>query len=273
MSDTVVIAEEGAAPSGYRFSWGLAIAGGVVSTAVIFFLLCLGAGFGLMLVNPVHHHGSSLPVFLTGGAIYFFVAQAFGFALGGHLSGRLLSPLDESGIQEEFRAAAHGIAAWAVTVCAMLLVLLLAGLAAANTGAIASLYQAPSAKGMGLADYYVDELFRPEADSAAPAGDAASRAEANTLLESGIAQGDYWEQADNARLTALASHIGHVPFDAAVARVSSVEDQIRNATDAARRAASYASLWTALSLLFGALVAVAAAMLARAEDDRDALRV
>ena len=58
MTDTVVIAEQGDENTGYRFSWGLAIAGGVAATAVTFFLLTLGAGFGLLLVNPVTHSGA-----------------------------------------------------------------------------------------------------------------------------------------------------------------------------------------------------------------------
>ena len=42
MADTVVVAEEvGEESTGYRFSWGLAFAGGVAATAVTFFLLTL----------------------------------------------------------------------------------------------------------------------------------------------------------------------------------------------------------------------------------------
>ena len=52
MTDTVVIAEQGDENTGYRFSWGLAIMGGVIATAVTFFLLTLGAGFGLLFVHP-----------------------------------------------------------------------------------------------------------------------------------------------------------------------------------------------------------------------------
>ena len=118
MAETVVFADEQPENTGYRFSWSLAFAGGVAATAVTFFLLTLGAGFGLLLVIPVAHASPSLPTFLTGGAIYFFVAQAFGFAVGGHLAGRLLGPIVESEIQEEFRAAAHGFVAWAVSVLA-----------------------------------------------------------------------------------------------------------------------------------------------------------
>jgi hypothetical protein len=86
MTDTVIIDGGPPAETGCRFSWGLAIAGGVVAAGVTFFLLALGAGFGLMLVNPAANEGSSWPVFLTGGAVYFLAAQAFGFGVGGHLA-------------------------------------------------------------------------------------------------------------------------------------------------------------------------------------------
>ena len=42
----------------------------------------------------------------------------------------------------------------------------------------------------------------------------------------------------------------------------------KRAADMVRKTASYASLWIALSLLFGAIVASAAAVMARNEDDR-----
>ena len=70
-----------------------------------------------------------------GSAIYFFVVQAFGFVVGGHLAGRLLGPVLETSAQEDFRAGAHGFAVWAVTVLATLTMLALAGLTAASTGA------------------------------------------------------------------------------------------------------------------------------------------
>ena len=104
MTDTVVVADES---TSFRFSWGLAFAGGVVAIVVTLVLLILGSGFGLLLVSPVKHTGLSAPVFLTAGAIYFLTAQAFGFAVGGHLAGRLLGPVLETRGQKELRAAAH----------------------------------------------------------------------------------------------------------------------------------------------------------------------
>jgi len=270
MTDTVVFAEQADENTGYRFSWGLAIAGGVVATAVTFFLLTLGAGFGLLLVNPMAHAGASVPAFLTAGAIYFFAAQAFGFAVGGHLVGRLLGPLVESRIQEEFRATAHGLVAWAVTILATLAVVGLAGLVTANSGA-ATLYGAQNSKsGNTVATaYLVDVLFRPGSS-----GNENQRAEAGRLLEAGMANGEQLAPDDRTRLIALVATQAGMPREQAAARIdrlqADIQTKTRFAADVARKVASYSSLWIAFSLLFGAFVAMAAAVLARHEDDRDA---
>jgi hypothetical protein len=250
----------------------LAIAGGVAATAVTFFLLTLGAGFGLLLVNPVAHSGASTPVFLTGGAIYFFVAQAFGFAVGGHLVGRLLGPLVESHVQEEFRAAAHGFVAWAVTILATLTIVTLAGLTAANTGgATAALYGAATSKTIDTAPtaYLVDVLFRPGSS-----GNESARAEAGRLLEVALVRGEQLAPDDRTRLMALVSAQAGISRDQAAGRIdrtqADVQVKTKHAADIARRVASYASLWIAFSLLFGSVVAMAAAIFARKEDDREA---
>jgi len=278
MVDTVVVAERDDEDTGYRFSWSLAIAGGVAATAVTFFLLMLGSGFGLLLVNPVTHSGPSLPAFLTGGAIYFFIAQAFGFAVGGHLSGRLLGPVVETQMQEDFRAGAHGLVAWAVTILATLAVIALAGLTAANTGATtAALYGStmPHATNGAPVAYLVDNLFRPH-DSAAlfrSNVDAEARAEAGRILEAGLARGIQMTPDDRVRLIGLPSAEAGISRSEAAARVdrmqADVQAKARHDTDIARKAASYASLWIAFSLLFGAIVAVVSAIFARNEDDRE----
>ncbi len=270
MTDALVIAESGEENTGYRFSWGLAIAGGVAATAVTFFLLTLGSGFGLLLVHPYTQTARDVPGFLTGGAIYFFVAQAFGFAAGGHLAGRLLGPLYESHVQEEFRAAAHGFVAWAIAVLATLTVVALAGMAAAGIGAgTAALYgAAPRSTEAGTPTaYLVDQLFRPGATRSEPA-----RAEASRILDAGMARGDDLAPGDRDRLTTLVSEQAGISRDAASARIDAMKTDLdakaRRAADVARKAASYASLWIAFSLLFGAIVASYAAVLARKEDDR-----
>jgi len=279
MTDTVVIAEDSDS-TGYRFSWGLAIAGGVAATAVTFFLLTLGSGFGLLLVNPVTHSGPSLPVFLTGGAIYFFAAQAFGFAVGGHLAGRLLGPQVESRIQEDFRAAAHGLISWAVAILATLFIIVLAGLTTAGTGAAtAALYGATTRHSeTASAAYLVDVLFRPQSETRdvySPTSMLA-RAEAGRIVEAGLIRGEQMTPEDRARLTVLVSREAGIPLGQAAERIDRMQRDIQtkttHAADVARRAASFGALWLALAMLFGAIVSVAAAIYAREEDDRDALR-
>jgi len=282
MADTVVVAEEvGEVSTGYRFSWGLAFVGGVVATAVTFFLLTLGSGVGLLLVHPLTRGAAAVPAFLTGGAIYFFVAQAFGFAVGGHLAGRLLGFEAETTEQEDFRAGAHGLAAWAVTVLATLTMLALAGLTVASTGAsTAALYGVTPAAVKTQATptaYLVDQLFRPAKGGAVQAspGSVAARAEAGRILDAGLAHGEQISAPDHARLTALTAAEAGLSEDEASTRIdrlqSDVQAATRKAADIARKTASYASLWAAFSLLFGGLVATGAAILARHQDDRQAL--
>ncbi len=275
MSDAVVITEEREESTGYRFSWGLAFAGAFAATAVTFFLLTIGSGVGLLLVNPVTHSGPSTPVFLTGGAIYFFVAQAFGFAVGGHLVGRLLGPLVETNVQEDFRAGAHGITVWAVTVVISVLLVAMAGLTAVHTGSnVATLYGAaasPNAQTSAPTNYLVDKLYSP---TGGVASDSA-RAEAARILDVDLAHGETLESEDRDRLIVLVARNANISKDEAGARVDAMQADIqgktRQAADTARKIASYASLWIAFSLLFGLIVAIFSAISARTEDDRESV--
>jgi hypothetical protein len=277
MTDTVVIADDGPDNTGYRFSWGLAIVGGVAATAMTFFLLMLGSGFGLLLVNPVTHSGPSVPTFLTGGAIYFFVAQAFGFAVGGHLAGRLLGPLVESEAQEEFRAEAHGFIAWAVAVLATLTVVAIAGVTAASTGATtAALYGATTSRTETASSaYLVDILFRPASTVSYGQANVGARAEAGRIVDAGLGVGMKPTDGDRARLIDLISTQAGVSRAEAANRVDGMvadeKAKAEHAANIARKAASYAALWLALSLVFGAIVSITAAIEARKEDDRESI--
>jgi hypothetical protein len=236
MAESLVIA--GQESTGFRFSWGLAIAGGIVAAAVTFFLLMFGAGFGLLLLDPAKPPGP--PVFLTGGAVYFFAAQAFGFAMGGYLAGRMLGPEIETRLEEDFRAAAHGLVAWAVSIFASLCLVALAGVAALGGGlTVQPLYGAHVVPGTGAMSsaYVVDGLYWPEMARAA----LPNSANANT------APGPA----------------------AAINRMPAATPGGMGTADDARKVASYATLWIALSLLFGGLVSVFAAIVARIEDDRE----
>jgi hypothetical protein len=281
MTDTVVVADEN---TGFRFSWGLAFAGGVVAMVVTLVLLILGSGFGLLLVNPLRHTGPSLPVFLTAGAIYFLAAQAFGFAVGGHLAGRLLGPVIETRKQEEVRAAAHGLVSWAIAIIGSMAIVAFTGLAAAGGGAaIASLYGVRSQSATAApAAYLVDVLFRPEIGreqqtNGGPVrpqlenASAGPHAEAERIVEAGLLRGEQLTLEDRVRLSDIVAAQAGVSRDAAAGRVdrmqADVQEKTRKAAQLAKQAASYAALWMAFSLIFGAVVAVFSAISARLEDD------
>ena len=284
MTDTVVVADEN---TGFRFSWGLAFAGGVVAMVVTLVLLILGSGFGLLLVSPLRHTGPSLPAFLTGGAIYFFVAQAFGFAVGGHLAGRLLGPVVETRGQEELHAAAHGLVSWAVAILGTMAIVGVTGVSAAGGGAaIAALYgvRGSHTAGAAPAAYVVDVLFRPgsgqtretngakaEPQSASGTANQGPHAEAERIVQTTALRGGSFAPDDRARLADLVATQAGITRDAAAGRIDSMQAQLREKArttlEVAKRTAGYAALWMAFSLIFGAIVAIFSAISARLEDD------
>lgn len=260
MTNTAILTETGAtivAEETGRFQWGIAIAGAVAATATSFFLLTLGSGVGLALASPAH--AKSAGTFLTLGAIYFLAAQAFGFAVGGYLVGRLIGPEVENTAEEEFRAAAHGFVMWALAVVASLLLL---GFASSMAGsAVAGAMAMPGASDSS-SNYWVDTMFRPAPNTAQSDAD---KAEAERILAmNGPVIGD----ADKLRLARLVSENSGLSMSAALQRVADSEAQMKKAADDARKAASIMALWTAFALLFGCVVAVASAISARWMDDR-----
>ncbi|MFL6689580.1 MAG: hypothetical protein ACJ8IR_05255 [Alphaproteobacteria bacterium] len=161
----VVVEELGTAGDGFRhrFSWSSTFAGAVVGTAATLFLLLLGAGVGLSLVPA---RGVASPTFLTLGAIYFLAAQAMGFAAAGHIVGRLIGPMAETDREEEFRAAAHGLAVWGVCVTGSVVLALLSNWGPVGSSVVADNMRLAPVAGSGIsapssAAYWTDVLFRP----------------------------------------------------------------------------------------------------------------
>jgi hypothetical protein len=243
-----------------RFRWSAVIAGSAVASATAFFLIVLGAGFGLTLM-PRNGGGT----FITLGAIYVLAAQAFGFAAGGHVAGRLMGPALETKREEEWRAGLHGLVVWAITVVAGLVLL---ALAAAGGG--------PRLRGESprnesvVAAYWSDVLLAPMGPHAMIGGQdleqdkqEVARVLLADLRPSGPAHGPNHD--DLVRLTARDAGAS---YDAAVQRVDFVESQLRQELDMARKALGYAALWTGFALLFGAILAIAAAISAGWEEDK-----
>jgi hypothetical protein len=159
----VVLVEETEAGFGRRFDWSAVFAGSAIAIASIFFLLSLGSGVGLSLVSA---HGAVEPRFLTLGAIYFLAAQAFGLAIGGHFTGRLIGPAIETGREEEFRAATHGLVVWGLAVIVTAIVVMVSGwVAAGSASSIAATTSGANATSESItpnvATYWADMLFRP----------------------------------------------------------------------------------------------------------------
>lgn len=243
-----------------EFHWGAVIAGAISAAAVSFFLITLGSGVGLALASPVNPSTPNT-TFLTLGALYFLAAQAFGFAVGGYLVGRLIGPEVENTEEEEFRSAAHGLTMWALGIVAGLFVVWFSTLLGGS--AISAGMAANRSDNSG---YYTDLLFRPAQNNPAVVAD---KAEAGRILAANAATGGGEQnQADSTRLAQIVMQDAGLADPDARARVAQVQAQMRRDADNARKAASAVSLWTAFALLFGALVAVAAAISARWMDDR-----
>ena len=278
-----------------QFDWAATLAGAAIATAVTFFLVSVGSGLGLGLTSAHHATGSGIKTFLTLGAIYFVAAQAFGLAVGGHVTGRLIGPSDDTE-EENFRADAHGLAVWALAVAFGLGLLALTAGPSLTAGLASGATTTP-------VNYWVDKLFRPAAaqasaaysqhaqnDTAAatamPSGSVADapppalsvaptfndvRAEAGRLLTVVAASGHDAGIDDRRELVRLVSQITGMSQAEAGSRVDAVEHEMlakaKDAADAARKAAVYVSIWTALALLFGAIVSVAATVSARWHDE------
>src|ERR1041385_5946405 len=168
---TTIISEGGSAEADeaeesfhHRISWASIFVGAVVGTATIFFLLTFGAGVGLSLVPA---SGVASKGFLTLGAIYFLAAQAMGFAVGGHIVGRLIGPMAETDREEEFRAAAHGLTVWGLCVTATAVLVLMSSWVAAGSSAIAGgcamSTNSSTSPAPAVPAYWTDVLFRPAA--------------------------------------------------------------------------------------------------------------
>jgi hypothetical protein len=97
--------------------------------------------------------------------------------------------------------------------------------------------------------------------------------EASRILMVETVKGEKADSDDRQELIRLVSQYTGLNPTAATDRVNSVENDMRtdarNAAEAAKKAASYISIWTAMALLFGAVVCVAATVSARWKDEHD----
>ncbi|TIT08950.1 MAG: hypothetical protein E5W74_21625 [Mesorhizobium sp.] len=275
-------------------NWGPIVAGAFAAATLTVILMLVGSGLGLAMMSP---WGSpSLTTFAVSTAVWLVIVQWLSSALGGYVAGRLRTKWVNVHTDEVyFRDTAHGFLAWALATLLVATVLgsavsgiagtgaqattgLLSG-AAAGAASQASSAQTPSAN--DLAGYFVDALFRPAGNAAAPAAaatpqnNADAAAQAARILTISAANGEM-SADDKAYLAQLVASRTGLPqaeaqkrVDEVLARAEDAKNKAKAAADKARKASAAAALVGALSLVIGAFIAAVAAALGGRQRDED----
>lgn len=248
-------------------SWSAILCGATVAASTSLVLVALGSGLGLASVSPWSDRGLSPAAFTAGAAIWLIVTQWVASAMGGYLTGRLRTKWVDTHSHEVFlRDTAHGFVTWAAATVFVAFVVAGGTLTAGAAGAVASAGATPNnARSNPTADSYdVDVLFRGLSDKNSTATDP--RPEAVRIMAKGLAKGDV-PAGDRSYLAALVSARTGIPPSEAAQRVDTFINSSKSAVDTARKVASAASIFTAISMLIGAFIACAAAALGGRERD------
>jgi hypothetical protein len=291
---TITALEEDEESSVPAVSWGAIFAGAFVGLGVSVALFTLGSGLGFSAISPWPNTGVSGTTFGVSAAVWLILVQWVAAAFAGYIAARLRTKW--TGVHTDevfFRDTAHGFVAWAVGTAAMA-ALLSVGIASAVGGATQAVAHVAAgaaqgatqataqAAGNGGADqlgYFTDTLFRAPpgaAAPAAPAGGAAGpdpRAESGRILTVDLLRGDI-PQADHdylvqlvAARTGLSQADAQKRVDDVIAQAKAAADKVKQAADAARKAAATFAIFLFFSFLIGAFIAsVAAAIGGRARE-------
>jgi hypothetical protein len=262
-------------------SWSSIIAGAFAAVSTTLILLAIGSGLGFASMSPWPRSGVSATGFTVMTAIWLIVVQWLSSGIGGYLTGRLRTKWAGTHTHEVFfRDTAHGFVTWAVATLVVAVVVASATAAAVGAGVqAASTVVSGAAQGATdsaaniVSAYDVDSLFRsPSRDSNASPAD--TRAETARILGKSLTTGQlpaadrtYLAELIAAR-TGISQQDAEHRLDQTVAQMQSAATKAKQAADAARKAASVASFYTALSMLIGAFIAsVAAAIGGRQRDE------
>ena len=249
-----------ATPTGSYVDYGAAGAGALLALAVSFVLLSFGAAIGFSAVSPWTASASGKALSL-GAAFWVLLVNAWAFALGGYISGRMRHRWHDGAATEvAFRDGAHGLVMWGL---AVVVGAIIAASAAGVAGRIAG--DAVRSDPYRLSDPTVvilDPLFR-SANGAEIRPDARvdeTRGEAARLLATSVTK-EGISVPDRTYLTRLVSTRTGLPQADADQRVQVAIDATKNAANRARKIAIAVGFLTAASLLIGAAVAWWAATL------------
>jgi hypothetical protein len=268
-------------------AWPAIIGGAFAASALTLILLAIGSSLGFASVSPWTNAGASATTFTVTMAIWLIVTQWLASGVGGYLTGRLRTKWVGLHTHEVFfRDTANGFLAWATaSVIAAAFVTSAASSVLSGTttmvtgvasGAAAGASQAaarPGAPSMDPTAYFVDSLYRTDHPSTT-VSDSDVRAQSTRVLLNGMRNGDvpapdktYLAQLVAAR-TGLSQPDAEKRVDEVIAQEKAADVKVRQAADAARKAAASLSIFTALSMLVGAFIAcVAAAVGGRQRDE------
>jgi hypothetical protein len=271
-------------------AWPAIIGGAFAAIALTLILLALGSGLGLASVSPWPNFGASAVTFTVTTAVWLIVTQWLASGLGGYLTGRLRTKWVGLHTHEVFfRDTANGLLTWATATVIGAAFLaaaassvvsgsatMVAGVASgAASGASQGRTESTTRSGETLSDpvaYFVDSLYRTDHPNT-NISDGDVRAQSSRILVNGMLNGDV-PAPDRAYLALLVSaRTGLSPadaekrVDAVITQTKAAEVKARQAADAARKAGTYLSIFTALSMLVGAFVAGVAAALGGQQRD------
>ncbi|HEY8288269.1 MAG TPA: hypothetical protein VIG49_03300 [Acetobacteraceae bacterium] len=275
----VVVADNTRESAVSAMSWAAIIGGAVAAIAVSFMLAALGSGIGLTSVSPWSGAGASPATFTVLTAIWLIIVQWLSSGIGGYLTGRLRTKWVGTHTDEVFfRDTAHGFLTWAlasvvvVGLTASTLASIVGGGVHAATTVAAGATQGAAAQSNDATGYAIDTLFRPTQPQAnAPAPDV--RGEATRILAKAVTSQTV--NADDrsylSKLVAARTGISEADagkrIDDLIAQGKAAELKIRQAADAARKAASSLSFFIFFSMLVGAFIASVAAALGGRQRD------
>ena len=260
-------------------SWPAVIGGAVVSSALSLILLSLGTGIGLSSISPYSNSGASSTTFTITAAIWLIIVQIISAGMGGYLAGRLRTRW--TGVHTDevyFRDTAHGFLVWAVGVIVSASLLasaasslvgtgaqatgsLLSGLGSSATSAAGAATGAAANNAGAIQGYFTDMLYRSDKPSTDPNSTEAVQ-ETGRIMARSLANGEIAPADKTYVAQQIAAKTGISQPDAekriddtigqAKAAAAKAEQTAKDAADAARKGASYLSLWLFISMLVGA---------------------
>lgn len=243
-----------------QVSWGAVFAGIVVALIVHLLLTMIGAGIGLVNLNPGQVDAADAGTFSTTAGIWWIATGILAALAGGYTAGRL------SGRPKESTAAWHGIAAWAgsTIIVFYLLTTAVGGLVGGILNTVGGLVStAAEIAGPTIAAANPLEAVTRQLELATPNPDpAAARTDAiNAVIAAITADEDANGVEHQQAIAALAQATGTTP-EAAQQRIADLEAQadaaLQSAADAAETASNAvgtASIFAAIALILGGIAA------------------